>query len=516
MGFVSVSQGQSLCLYLLACFCIVLETSLFISVSYLFAEIRMFPTPLLGFQLKREHKCKCGGPAWGGRVPWQWVEGLGGQSLCLCPLPSALPASPKPSCFACVPLLQRNPLPGVEVPLAFWCPWVPVGSPLCRCPVSSRRAGTRGSPHPVSAAASVGRAVSSRWLCSQPASHCVVRSRLPMEVSPMPGPATSADGFPAVGRAGAVSLPTKDEGRSRSLAAGPSPAACVPVPRPPPCWAPPGARVAVDFVPASVCSLGGAAFPLRGGPARGAGAEPCRGRAAPRGWERELREGGGRGGRRLPPGPPRRRRRCGGFGPFKEAAPHTSPPAFVPPAAAGRRWPEPRQVPGGDGGSIGEVPVLCCWGWGERGRGVPRAAGAGQARSCLRVPVPAALDGVSPGRAEPAGRPAASTPARGDRKVRRAGLDSGRSQPPAGPRLTGAPDGEGGTLRAGCRPPGCGAPLCPAPSGSGAAAVARGPAVSARRWLPPLPGGPAAFRARGASVGAAAPSSAGVPGGAGR
>ncbi|XP_074457866.1 synaptotagmin-like protein 4 isoform X8 [Larus michahellis] len=181
MGFVSVSQGQSLCLYLLACFCIVLETSLFISVSYLFAEIRMFPTPLLGFQLKREHKCKCGGPAWGGRVPWQWVEGLRGQSLCLCPLPSALPASPKPSCFACVPLLQRNPLPGVEVPLAFWCPWVPVGSPLCRCPVSSRRAGTRGSPHPVSAAASVGRAVSSRWLCSQPASHCVVRSRLPME-----------------------------------------------------------------------------------------------------------------------------------------------------------------------------------------------------------------------------------------------------------------------------------------------------------------------------------------------
>ncbi|XP_054070265.1 synaptotagmin-like protein 4 isoform X4 [Rissa tridactyla] len=181
MGFVSVSQGQSLCLYLLACFCIVLETSLFISVSYLFAEIRMFPTPLLGVQLKSEHKSKCGGPAWGGRVPWQWVEGLGGQSLCLCPLPSALPASPKPSCFACVPLLQRNPLPGVEVPLAFWSPWVPVGSPLCRCPISSCRAGTRGSPHPVSAAASVGRAASSRWLCSQPASHCVVRSRLPME-----------------------------------------------------------------------------------------------------------------------------------------------------------------------------------------------------------------------------------------------------------------------------------------------------------------------------------------------
>lgn len=71
-------------LYLPACFFIVLETDLFISVSsHVFAEIRMFPTSLVVVQLKSEHWCKCEGLAWGRQLPGECVEGLGEQSLCL-------------------------------------------------------------------------------------------------------------------------------------------------------------------------------------------------------------------------------------------------------------------------------------------------------------------------------------------------------------------------------------------------------------------------------------------------
>lgn len=54
--------GQTLCLYLPTYFFIVLEITLFISVSsHVFAEIRMFPTSLVGVQSK--HLCKRVGPA---------------------------------------------------------------------------------------------------------------------------------------------------------------------------------------------------------------------------------------------------------------------------------------------------------------------------------------------------------------------------------------------------------------------------------------------------------------------
>lgn len=84
LGFIAASQGQALYLYLPACFFIVLETDLFISVSpHLFAEIRMFPTSLVGVQLKSEHWCKHGGLAWGRQLPGECMERLGEQSLCL-------------------------------------------------------------------------------------------------------------------------------------------------------------------------------------------------------------------------------------------------------------------------------------------------------------------------------------------------------------------------------------------------------------------------------------------------
>ena len=230
-------------------------------------------------------------------MPGRRVEELREQSLCLRPLPSVLPASPKPSCLSivCVPLLQRNPCLGRELPLALWCPRLPVGFPPCRCPVSSRRAVNLWlSPscggEPCGAAESAGRAVSSRllWGCSRLASHaapltCMVRSHLPVDVSPTPRPATCARGFPiacaAVGRArgalpGPYLCPPRTRAEAGALQRGHpllraelgehhSRAAQVPVPCPLPCWGPQGPRestqaawVAADFVPACVCALG--------------------------------------------------------------------------------------------------------------------------------------------------------------------------------------------------------------------------------------------------------------------
>lgn len=119
-------------------------------------------------------------------------------------------------------------------------------------------------------------------------------------------------------------------------------------PQPPPSWGPredaAAVRVAVDFVPACVCSLGGAAFPDRaageqpgqdaqlrvpsravpsraeGRAARGAGATALEVRNRPHGAG-SSGHGAGRGGHRLPPRPPRPCRRCSGSGLFKKAAP---------------------------------------------------------------------------------------------------------------------------------------------------------------------------------------------------
>ena len=93
--------------------------------SHLFAEIRVFPTSLVGVQLKHKHQCKWGGPAWGGRVPAPRVEGLGEQSLCL-------PAQS----IVRLPLLQRKRCMGSELPLVsrlLTRGWEPLPLP---CPVT--------------------------------------------------------------------------------------------------------------------------------------------------------------------------------------------------------------------------------------------------------------------------------------------------------------------------------------------------------------------------------------------
>uniref|UniRef100_A0A8C0EM93 tRNA(Phe) (4-demethylwyosine(37)-C(7)) aminocarboxypropyltransferase n=1 Tax=Bubo bubo TaxID=30461 RepID=A0A8C0EM93_BUBBB len=138
-----------------------------------------------------------------------WGSGLGmlgpraacGGTWGLKPLPvsSALRSACSLSCLSvvCVPLLQRNPCLGRELPLALW--WI---CPPCRCPVPSRRAGRLWlslscGREPRGAAKSEGRAASlrSRWGCSQLASHaalpsCMARSCLSTGGSPTPRPAT--------------------------------------------------------------------------------------------------------------------------------------------------------------------------------------------------------------------------------------------------------------------------------------------------------------------------------------
>lgn len=235
-------------------------------------------------------------------------------------------------------------------------------------------------------------------------------------------------------------------------------------------------RVAVDFVPVRVCAFweelpsccgehGGESTPRSWGGAPSSwhaavgGSAPrgrCRGRELREGAAAPRSAGAGRGGRCLPPGSPRRSRRCDGCGPFKEAVP-PPPPPFCPsvrPAAAGRRRPESRQVPGGEVG--GDVPRVGSFCW--RGDVVSRGR-----RSCP----------CGPGRGGSGPLP----PRRG--AVRPRGREGpSRFQPPSVPgRGAGEPRGGGS-----CGPPSgcCGSAALPGSVGAGTAAVPRGPAVSAR------------------------------------
>lgn len=127
------------------CLFIVLETGLFTSVySHLEAEIRMFPTSLVVIQLKREHQCKCRvWPGGGGSQGSAWRGSESKVSACvLCPQFCS-----KPSCLSilCVSLLQRNPCPVRQLPLALWCPWVPCVGGLS----PHAGLGASGSPSPV-------------------------------------------------------------------------------------------------------------------------------------------------------------------------------------------------------------------------------------------------------------------------------------------------------------------------------------------------------------------------------
>lgn len=198
-----------------------------------------------------------------------------------------------PEHCVCTPAAEK-PRPGEGAP--FGVPRSPWVFPLVSVPSPPAGLGTAGSPCPVATAESVGRAASSCWLwdCSQPASHtatpsCVARSRLPMDVSPTPRPAMCAYGSPdacaAVGRAqGALPRPYLCPRRTRAEAGalqqghplprgragrtprpcyscpGPSPAAVLGTPGGHPSSAG-GCRLCAGVC---VCSLGGAAFLLRG------------------------------------------------------------------------------------------------------------------------------------------------------------------------------------------------------------------------------------------------------------